>query len=241
MLLNDEWGELEPDSQATTLSPARETELLKQYSFLVKKVAVHMRTQIGVIVDNDDIQQVGLIALLSSLRRYGRDVDERFAAYAFKCIRGAMLDEFRRLDWRPRQLRQQSHKLRDMTRKLRKEYGRDATDSELCTALNIEYDELVQLQYSGQAEAIESLESLLEDNPKLPLLSTSMVDEGDIATSLKKVMGEMNMREKLLLQLYYTHEMNMKEIALTLELTEARVCQLHKRALETLNRKLQQI
>ena len=170
MLVNEEWGDLElmPEASAS-LSPKRETELLTQYSFLVKKAATHMRTQLGVIVDNDDIQQIGLVALLSSLRRYGRDVDEKFAAFAFKRIRGAMLDEFRRVDWRPRQLRQQSHKLRDMTRDLRKKYGREASDTELCEALNIELSELMALQYSEQAEAIESLESLLEDNPNTSL------------------------------------------------------------------------
>lgn len=79
-----------------------------------------MRTQVGIIVDSDDIYQIGIIALLSSIRRYGRDLDEKFAAFAFKRIRGAMLDEFRRVDWRPRQLRQQSHQLRDMSRSLQK-------------------------------------------------------------------------------------------------------------------------
>ncbi|MBE0359883.1 MULTISPECIES: FliA/WhiG family RNA polymerase sigma factor [Pseudoalteromonas] len=240
MLLNEEWGELTSEP-LVTLSPAKETELLTQYSFLVKRAAAHMRTQVGVLVDNDDIQQIGLVALLSSLRRYGRDIDEKFTAFAFKRIRGAMLDEFRRLDWRPRQLRQQSHQLRDMTRTLRKQHGREATDTELCDALNIEHNELIKLQYSEQAEAIESLESLLEDNPKLSITSPSSEDKADTVLMLKKAMSGMNTREKLLLQLYYTHEMNMKEIALTLELTEARVCQLHKRALETLTKKLQQI
>jgi len=54
-------------------------------------------------------------------------------------------------------------------------------------------------------------------------------------------MSKLNTREKLLLQLYYMHEMNMKEIALTLDLTEARVCQLHKQALEALTQALQKI
>lgn len=240
MLLNEEWAE-ELSNSSVALTPAKETELLAKYSYLVKRAAAHMRTQVGALVDNDDIQQIGLVALLTSLRRYGRDIDEKFTAFAFKRIRGAMLDEFRRLDWRPRQLRQQSHQLRDITRKLRKEYGREATDKELCDALNIEHNELMQLQYSEQAEAIESLDSLLEDNPKLSIGAASFEDASDTAVMLKKAMLGMNTREKLLLQLYYTHEMNMKEIALTLELTEARVCQLHKRALETLTKKLQQI
>ena len=66
MLLNEEWGEVASDS-FVTLSPAKETELLAQYSYLVKRAAAHMRTQVGVLVDNDDIQQIGLVALLSSL------------------------------------------------------------------------------------------------------------------------------------------------------------------------------
>ncbi|WP_404338630.1 FliA/WhiG family RNA polymerase sigma factor [Pseudoalteromonas mariniglutinosa] len=238
MLVQDQWPDLDSnaDSQMTA---AKESELLERYAYLVKRAAAHMRTQTGVVVDMDDIQQIGLVALLSSIRRYGRDADEKFAAFAFKRIRGAMLDEFRRVDWRPRQLRQQSHKLRDMSRSLMRQLGREPTESELCQALNISSDELLELHYITQAEAMDSLESMLEQGMQQTAATDEKLSQTESTLMLQKAMASMPSRNKLLLQLYYTHEMNMKEIALTLELTEARVCQLHKQALDALTRKLQ--
>jgi RNA polymerase sigma factor for flagellar operon FliA len=236
MLVQTEWSE--QVSETNTLTAEKESELLARYAYLVKRAGAHMRTQLGVMVDVDDIQQVGLVALLSSIRRYGRDVDEKFAAYAFKCIRGAMLDEFRRVDWRPRQLRQKSHKLRDCTRALMKSLGREPNDTELCEALKVSPDELLELHYITQAEAMDSLESLLDDGGQYCSATDDTLSKAESAMELQTAMATLPARNKLLLQLYYTYEMNMKEIALTLELTEARVCQLHKEALIALTRKL---
>ena len=57
MMLQEEWGELITEPPVT-LTPQKETQLLSQYAFLVNRAAAHMRTQVGVIVDNDDIYQI---------------------------------------------------------------------------------------------------------------------------------------------------------------------------------------
>lgn len=238
MLVEQQWPNAD-EAQTSLLSGAVESELLERYAYLVKRAAAHMRTQLGVVVDMDDIQQIGLVALLSSIRRYGRNVDEQFAAFAFKRIRGAMLDEFRRIDWRGRQLRQQSHQLRDATRKLLKQLGREPSDSELCQELNIDLTQLLKLHYASQAEAIDSLEGLLGGTEQFSDAGRQLSNT-ETALMLQKVLATLPERNKLLLHLYYSHEMNMKEIALALDLTEARVCQLHKQALDALTRKLQQ-
>ncbi|HEX5791864.1 MAG TPA: FliA/WhiG family RNA polymerase sigma factor [Rheinheimera sp.] len=238
MLATTPWPEPEQTS-SFSFTPAQESVLLNRYSYLVKRAASHLRSLLGSMVDKDDLQQIGLMGLLSALRRYGRDVDEQFESYAFKRVRGAMLDEFRRIDWRPRQLRQQSHQLRDKTRELTRQLGRIPTDEELCQAMAIDADTLLELQYVGQAEAMESLDLLLEQQSEAQLGSTNL-SQLELKLSLKKVMASLPERNKLLLQLYYAHELNMKEIALVLELTESRVCQLHKQSVEMLSKKLAQ-
>jgi RNA polymerase sigma factor for flagellar operon FliA len=235
MLAQEQWEEAE--EQRGLLPVAQESEILDSYAYLVKRAAAHMRTQIGVMVDRDDVQQIGLMALLTAIRRYGRAVDQQFESYAFKCVRGAMLDEFRRTDWRPRQLRQQAHKLRDKVRQLSKEFGREPTDTEVCEAMQLNSEQYIELQYVAQAEAIESFEQALELGANF--MAAEGTDEGDIKLALKNAISRLPARNNLLLQLYYTHELNMKEIALTLRLTESRVCQLHKQSLELLTRKLQ--
>lgn len=238
MLAHEQWTEVE--QQRGLMPVAKESEVLNTFAYLIKRAAAHMRTQIGVMVDRDDVQQIGLMALLTAIRRYGRDVDAQFESYAFKCVRGAMLDEFRRIDWRPRQLRQQAHRLRDKVRQLSKELGREPSDTEICDALQLSSEQYSELQYVAQAEAIESFEQALEFGGNLAAIEG--LDEGaemDIKMALKSAMESLPPRNKLLLHLYYTHELNMKEIALTLELTESRVCQLHKQSVELLTRRLQ--
>lgn len=237
MLAEHEWSSNE--QQYVRLSAADEAKLLQQYGHLVKRAAAHLRSLLGSAVDKDDLQQIGLLGLLTAIRRYGKELDQQFEAYAFKRVRGAMLDEFRKLDWRPRLLRQQAHQLRDASRGLQRSLGRPATDDELCQQLNITLDELLELQYVAQAEAMESFEQLLHQHTEEQIGSSNLSDF-ELKLSLQKVMSTLPERSKLILQLYYTYELNMKEIALVLKLTESRVCQLHRQSIELVSKKLAQ-
>lgn len=237
MLAEHEWPSQE--QQCLRLSAADEAKLLQQYGHLVKRAAAHLRSLLGSAVDKDDLQQVGLLGLLTAIRRYGKDVDQQFEAYAFKRVRGAMLDEFRKLDWRPRLLRQQAHQLRDVSRELQRSLGRPATDDELCQRMAISLDELLELQYIAQAEAMESFEQLLQQQTEEHHGSTNL-SGFELKLSLQKVMSTLPERSKLILHLYYTYELNMKEIALVLKLTESRVCQLHRQSIELVSKKLAQ-
>lgn len=238
MLAESLWSDTDTQS-SSALAISNESSLLAQYSFLVKRAAGHLRSLLGPVVDSDDLQQIGLLGLLSALRRYGKNPDEFFEAYAFKRIRGAMLDEFRRTDWRPRQLRQQAHQFRDASRELTKTLGRVPSHEELGKHLKIDAAQLSELMYLTQAESMESLDQLLEQQQHAQLGETSL-SALELKLSLKKAMASLPDRSRLLLHLYYSHELNMKEIALVLELTESRVCQLHKHSIDLLNKKLAQ-
>ncbi len=236
MLEQMQWQEEVGDTFANQ-PVAGENEALNRYSYIVRRAVAHMRSHIGVVADRDDLQQIGLMALLKAIRRYGRAQDEQFESYAFKHVRGAMLDEFRRLDLRSRQSRQEAHQFRDAVRGLRKQLGREPRDAEICEQLGIDMQTLQKLRYSEQAEVVECFESLLETQSEIAGVSDD-TEQADMQRLLKQSMASLPQRNKLLLQLYYTHELNMKEIALTLDLTESRVCQLHKQSLELLMQKL---
>ena len=45
-------------------------------------------------------------------------------------------------------------------------------------------------------------------------------------------------REQLIMSMYYEQDMNLKEIALVLEITESRVCQLHSQSIARLRTKM---
>ena len=229
------WDSQQEFADTPTIPRTGEQAILTRYLPLVKRAACHLRSQVSACFDQEDMEQVGMMGLLEAWRRYGSEPDAQFESYAFKRIRGAMLDELRRLDWRPRQLRQQVHGHNPVQRELHNRLGRAPSEQELATALDCSVDEVRHLSYASQAEALQSLEEWLENGGKAP---TTESDDVDMAMTISKVLATLDKREQLLLALYYQQELNMKEIALVLGLTESRVCQLHKQCVLQLKQRL---
>lgn len=221
-------------------SPRNEQALMLRYLPLVKRAARHLQSQVVAVFSREDLEQVGLMGLLEALRRYGGEPDEQFESFAFKRIRGAMLDELRRQDWRGRQVRQQAHAFNKVVREQYNRRGRSATEQELADAMQVDLEEVRNLMCASQAEAMQSLEELLEAGGHEPEQAPEF-DALEMQLTVKKALSALPEREQRLLSLYYQHELNMKEIALVLGITESRVCQLHKHCVEQLNRQLRDL
>ncbi|MGL5005887.1 MAG: FliA/WhiG family RNA polymerase sigma factor [Plesiomonas sp.] len=217
-----------------------EQRLLLEHTSLVRRIARHLALQVSAVIDHDDLEQIGMLALLGEIRRYDPDSSVPLEIVASPRIRGAMLDELRRLDWRSRGIRQKSHELKDSIRSLSRKLGRKPTSQELAQALQISSEELQARLLACQAERVDSLDSLQDDG----IHNFGLYWPSDEAQSarfkrdLSCALAQLPEREQTLLSLYYEHELNLKEIALVLDLTEARICQLHKKALKQLNRLL---
>lgn len=210
------------------LTPAEETRYLREWLPLVKKIVRQLSYQVSSVMDKEDMEQIALMGLLTSLRRYGPP-DEQFAAYASQRIRGAVLDELRLLDWRPRRLRQKAHRINDAIRALSRQLGRVPQREDLKAHLAISDEEYQEYLLLDCASSLESLDGLLGQEVHTRALdSRALEDEVVISRTLRSALATLNEREQLILTLYYQHEMSLKEIALVLDLTEARVCQLNK-------------
>lgn len=212
-----------------TLTPADEARYLRQYLPLVNKIVKQLAYQTASVIDREDMEQIALMGLLSSLRRYGLP-DEQFIAYAAPRIRGAVLDELRQLDWRPRRLRQKTHKINDAIREVARRLGRAPTFDDLKSHLSITAEEYQEYLLLDCAKALESLDDLLSnEGHSVALDSRPLEEEVIVSRTLRSALASLDEREQLILTLYYQHEMSLKEIALVLDLTEARVCQLNKK------------
>ena len=185
---------------------AGEDVTLTKYLHLVKRAVSHLRSQVLPSFSWDDLEQVGTMGLLEAIRRYGDEPDEYFESYAFKRIRGAILDELRRQDWRPRQVRQQSHELNHAWRKLNNSLGRAPNEAELCEALDVSKEKVQEMLYASQAEEMQSLDELLQAGLHEPKNSHGMAGT-DLKLSMKKALSSLPKREQLLLTLYYQNEM----------------------------------
>jgi RNA polymerase sigma factor FliA len=214
----------------SAVSVADEQKHLLAYAPLVKRIVRQLNSQVQGAIDRDDMEQIGLMGLLEALRRYG-EPDAGFGSYAALRVRGAILDELRRQDWRPRAVRQQSHKMRDAVRELTRKLGREPSEQETMAALGLSADDYQAYLLDENAETIASFDEILQD---------TLADTGSVAgpeeqlmirRSLEQALNGLDEREQRVIQMYYEFELSYKEIAAVLDLTDARVCQLNKAAL----------
>ncbi|XAH22442.1 RNA polymerase sigma factor FliA [Xylophilus sp. GW821-FHT01B05] len=223
---------------AVACDRAEEQRHLLAYVPLVKRTVHQLHAQVGGVVDRDDMQQIGLMGLLEALRRYGVP-DERFGAYAAVRIRGAILDELRRQDWRPRAVRQESHRMRDAVRQLTRKLGREPSEAETVRALGITPEAYQEYQLAENAEQLASFDELIYELSNQPSEMQSPEAQMIARRSIEQALHALDEREQRVIQLYYEFDLSFKEIAAVLDLTEARICQLNKGALRKMRELLQ--
>ncbi|MEZ9594346.1 RNA polymerase sigma factor FliA [Shewanella sp. 10N.261.52.F9] len=211
-----------------------EGQVMTQYLPLVKRSVSQLRSHCGSVLAIEDMEQIGLMALLESARRYPGEYDNGFISFAGQRIRGAILDELRRQDWRPRPVRQQAHELNDMVRKLTRQLEREPSDKEIAAAMSLNPIEYRERLFASQSESMHSLDELISDGRHF-VDSNDVLEQFSAKEYLFQAISKLNKREQVILSLYYQHELNLKEIAATLGLTETRICQLHKQAVKQLH------
>ncbi|MDB2387225.1 RNA polymerase sigma factor FliA [Shewanella sp.] len=216
-----------------------ESQVMVQYLPLVKRAVSQLRSHCGSVLASEDMEQIAMMALLESSRRYPGQYDNGFISYAGQRIRGAILDELRRQDWRPRPVRQQAHELNDTVRKLSKMLARTPTDNEVAEAMGLSQEEYRKCLHASQSEAMRSLDELISDGSHFED-KRDVFEQLSTKETLFQAISKLNKREQVILSLYYQHELNLKEIAATLGLTETRICQLHKQAVKQLKQIYQQ-
>lgn len=212
---------------------------LLAYLPLVKRIVRQLGSQTGGALDREDMEQIGLMGLLGCLRRYGTP-DEKFGAYAAMRVRGAILDELRRQDWRPRSVRQESHRLRDAMRELQRRLGHEPSEAEAMAALGLSVEAYQDYQLAENAEALASFDELVQEMGNLESRTPTPEAQLIRRRSIEQALLALDEREQRVIQLYYEFDLNLKEIAAVLELTEARVCQINKGALRKMRERLQQ-
>ncbi|CNC47876.1 putative RNA polymerase sigma factor for flagellar operon [Yersinia frederiksenii] len=214
------------------LTPVEERKYLEAYLPLVKRIVRQLSFQADSVIGRDDMQQVALMGLLEALRRYGHP-DGQFAAYAVHRIRGAVLDQLREHDWRPRRLRQKTHKTNEAIRKVARQLGHEPSFEEINAELQLTAEEYQEYLLLESASVMESLDDILSLETPTDALQSRQLEEGIIIEdNLNQAIASLEEREQMILHLYYQKEMSMKEIALVLELTEARICQLNKKLVQ---------
>ena len=223
--------------------------MLKQYSPLVRRLAHQMIAKLPANVEIDDLIQVGMIGLTDALSRFDAAQGVQFETFATQRIRGAMLDELRGNDYLSRGTRKQQRSIEAAVHKLEQRLGRAPAESEIAREMGTtlaEYQELLgkvrgtQLFYledlSG-ADGDDYLDRHVADEGANPL---AMLQDHRMREALVEAIKTLPEREQYVMSMYYEHDMNLKEIAAVLKVTESRVCQLHSQSIARLRVKLRE-
>ena len=222
--------------------------MLKQYSPLVRRLAHQMIAKLPANVEVDDLIQVGMIGLADAMTRFDAAQGVQFETFATQRIRGAMLDELRGADWMSRGNRKQQRDIETALHKLQQKLGRVPRESEIAAEMGLSLGEYQELLGKVRGTQLVYLEDMSGDEGEDDFLDRHMVDHdanplGVLADrrmreALVAAINDLPEREQYIMSMYYEHDMNLKEIAAVLGVTESRVCQLHSQAITRLRTRL---
>ena len=220
---------------------------MQTYAPLVKRVAHHLMAKLPPSVQVEDLIQAGLIGLMDAIGRFEREQGVQFETYATQRVRGAMLDELRRNDWLPRSVRRLQRKLEGALSALEQKLGRAPNEAELAVQLGVPIAEYRQMLQQARGCQLMHLEDMPEDEREADMAAAGAAAEDNplrnlqddrFRAALVKAIDKLPEREKLLMSLYYEQDLNFREIAAVMGVTESRICQLHTQAVARLRAKL---
>ncbi|WP_460032687.1 FliA/WhiG family RNA polymerase sigma factor [Megalodesulfovibrio paquesii] len=219
-------------------APAKQ-RVVRHYASKIKYLALRLKAKLPRHVELGDIISSGTLGLMEALGKFNPELGIKFDTYAENRIKGAMLDELRRMDWFSRGLRQRVKLLEDHCKRYETTHGRKPTEAELATDTGLtEKDvrnglEALQNQFCMDLDAIQdtfSSENKAHTENE-PYHSTALQEVIDKVAGL---IEELTPRERMVMSLYYGDELTMREVAEVMDVTEGRVSQLHTQAMNRL-------
>lgn len=236
------------DEYSKTKLPEQKEKIIIEYAPLVKVVAGRLSMYLGYNVEYDDLVGYGIFGLIDAIDKYDMCKEVKFETYASLRIRGAILDQIRKMDWIPRTIRQKQKKIDAAMKEIEAREGRAATDEEIAAALGITDDEYLDWQGEMKVTGVVSLNEFMEQGSEVPVQQSSHSQQFDSPEEvmekeeLKKVLMEsleiLTEKEKKVILFYYYEELTLKEISSILEVSESRISQLHTRALQKMKTKM---
>ena len=224
-------------------------KIILEYAPLVKVVAGRLSMYLGYNVEYDDLVSYGIFGLIDAIDKFDCFKEVKFETYASLRIRGAILDQIRKMDWIPRTIRQKQKKIEAVIKEIELSTGHNATEEEIANGLGISEEEYTDWQSQIKITGLVSLNEYMEqgsdvsqDYSRHTTSRFESPEERIEKEELSKVLGEalelLTEKEKKVITLYYYEELTLKEISNVLEVSESRISQLHTRALQKMKSKM---
>jgi RNA polymerase sigma factor for flagellar operon FliA len=209
-----------------------------------------MMAKLPANVEIDDLIQVGMIGLNDALCRFDPAQGVQFETFATQRIRGAMLDELRSSDWMSRGDRRYQRMIETAVHKLEHRLGRAPSEAEIAAEMGMKLADYQDLLSKVRGTQLVYLEDMSGDEGDEDFLDRHMVDtesnpigrlaDRKMREALVAAIENLPEREQYVMSMYYEHDMNLKEIASVLGVTESRVCQLHSQSIARLRTRMKE-
>jgi len=231
-------------------SPADRETLIIEHLSLVKYLVGRIIPQLPPHVDPQDLMSAAMIGLINAADRYDPERGVLFKTFAEQHVRGTILDELRSYDVLSRSMRDKYKRLEREVVSLEHRLGRNPTGDEVASALNIDLNEYYALLDDVHVFTFISIDDSWEDNEGSPFSLADVLCESEsrnpqqqvmkmqLAEALGQAIENLPDKERLAVTLYYSEDLNLKEIGETLGLTESRISQLLSQAMVRLRGKL---
>ena len=237
------------EEYAKAKSPEIREKIILEYAPLVKVVAGRLSMYLGYNVEYEDLVSYGIFGLIDAIDKFDFLKDVKFETYASLRIRGAILDQIRKMDWIPRTIRQKQKKIDAVIRDIEARYGRSATDEEVSSGLGITEEEYLDWQSQMKITNVVSLNEFLEQGSEVPNESAQskssqfdspeeVLEREEIKKMLIESLDLLTEKERKVIVFYYYEDLTLKEISNILGVSESRISQLHTRALQKMRGKM---
>ena len=226
-------------------TPQLREQIIVEYAPLVKVVAGKLAMYLGSNVEYDDLVGYGVFGLIDAIDKFDLGKEVKFETYASLRIKGAILDQIRKMDWIPRTIRQRQRMIDDAIKAVEARTGHSASDEDIASELNISSDEFMKWQSQLNVTNVVSLNEFVEagNEPVMEAEHNSHfiqpednISKQELTEKLQEALDALTEKEKQVILLYYYEDMTLKEISAALEVSESRVSQLHTKAIQKMRK-----
>jgi RNA polymerase sigma factor FliA len=221
-------------------------KIITENASLVRFIAERIAIRLPPHISKEELISAGTMGLFDALNDYDLSQGTKFKTYATYRIKGAILDELRRLDWVPRSIRRDIKKIENAVAAGWNNFGREPSDIEIADLMGIDiesYHKMLQKTHGinlvslddKKPDGTSTLFNNLVSNTPSPFES---LKKKELKQTLANTLKKLSKKEQLVMSLYYYDELTLKEIAEVLGLTESRISQIHSKAIISLRIKL---
>ncbi len=209
-------------------------QFVTEHKLLVKKIALHMKRRLPSHIELEDLLQSGFVGLLEARSHFKEDMGATFETFASIRIKGAMIDSLRKNSWGNREVIKNMRVISEAIARLEQRLQKQPSTDEIAKELEISIEDYLDMCQQISLCNILSLDmingdaALIDNGKENP---DEVTEQQETLNLLKETLAKLPEREQLVLSLYYIEEFTFKQIAEVLELTEARICQLHSQAI----------